>query len=849
MHLANYTYKQTIIKEIELLPKETYLEIDVETKELTLGKVKSAPELSVPLDSKEGMEVLDSWQKKWAGIYRAVKARTNRITVDLSGGFDTRIVLAIVLCSGIDLNDIRVNSAHDGLHTHAEDYAIAGEIASRYGFKLNKPIRQRSRYYNLECVLDISFFTKIFEHKEMHFQYSWAEDENFVIGGKGGEALRGHWVMPPDAFMKQCITSAKRISQSLAEPARKEIADTLGELMKDYHFDYANDPYIILELYKNARCRSHFGTEAVENFCSHRIILSPLLDNSLRKLKLTDENCQDADLLYALTFKRYRPDLLNFRFDSGRSFAPATLEYAEKLSAKYPIEDSEPEICRLKVQNILPEEEDLAPKLVETESLISYLKNVFLTDEVKSLFGMYFDKEIYDFVKQDCEVRKFFPLRHVHSVIAVTLAIAYCMRSRMSLKRGSLGILDAFNLHEKANSSTYLPPAVLKSLTTARLDIKNEGSSDNDIEIQEMSDGGAIETTPTWFNQNGIGHVVTSTSGKLDMCLRCKGSGALRIFLRGSDVKDEKNNRVPVWVYYKNFKVNDKILFNSVHPICHDVSYNFKKEVMDGEFVTLHAEWNADAKTAIMMGSADIENKRGQINAANAKLKETINPKAVSIARLDIQASGSPSNDAEVLDISDAAAEVEAPVWMRKNGSGRMVKSEAGSLSFKVKCKGDGKLTVTLKGDDVRNAKGERIPVWINYTKLSVDGKTIFDSVKPAWHDKPQKFTADVKDAQILGVQVEWAPDCTCVGSGFTMVNSEYEKVRKLAKEQSELMAQQRWYEHELKLKLHELDAELQVKKEEKAELEEELLEIRSGMSFKLGRILTYIPRKLLGKK
>ena len=635
MHLANYTYKQTIIKEIELLPKETYLEIDVETKELTLGKVKSAPELSVPLDSKEGMEVLDSWQKKWAGIYRAVKARTNRITVDLSGGFDTRIVLAIVLCSGIDLNDIRVNSAHDGLHTHAEDYAIAGEIASRYGFKLNKPIRQRSRYYNLECILDISFFTKIFEHKEMYFKHSWAEDENFVIGGKGGEALRGHWVMPPDAFMKQCITSAKRISQSLAEPARKEIADTLGELMKDYHFDYANDPYIILELYKNARCRSHFGTDAVENFCSHRIILSPLLDNSLRKLKLTDENCQDADLLYALTFKRYRPDLLNFRFDSGRSFAPATLEYAEKLSAKYPIEDSEPEICRLKVQNILPEEEDLAPKLVETESLISYLKNVFLTDEVKSLFGMYFDKEIYDFVKEDCEVRKYFPLRHVYSVIAVTLAIAYCMRSRKSLKRGSLGILDAFNLHEKANSSSSLPPAVLKSLTTARLDIKNEGSSENDV---------------------------------------------------------------------------------------------------------------------------------------------------------------------EVLDISDAAAKVEAPAWMRKNGNGRIITGKKGTLELKLKCKGDGRLVIALRGRNVKSADKHRIPVWVSYTRLVIDEKVIFGTISPAWHDRPMRFAVNVKDGQIVHVQVKWDPKRITIGSGMEDVMAE-------------------------------------------------LSNIRSSMSFRIGRVITYIPRKILKKR
>ena len=242
----------------------------------------------------------------------------------------------------------------------------------------------------------------------------------------------------------------------------------------------------------------------------------------------------------------------------------------------------------------------------------------------------------------------------------------------------------------------------------------------------------------------------------------------------------------------------------------------------------------------------DLQNK---LNSANARLKESINPAKVSYARVDIKNGGADSNDVEVLSISDANAKVEAPKWMRKNGMGRMIKSNAGALSLKLKCTGSGKLTISLKGDNFRGKDGKRLPVWVTYSKLVVDGKLVFDDVKLAWHDAPQRFSMDVKDGQIVDVQAEWIPDCVSIGSGLMVANSEYERVRKLLKGRDELMTQHRWYETELKARLDELDAELEEKRTVNTTLTEELLEIRSGLSFKLGRVITYIPRKLFGKR
>lgn len=128
-------------------------------------------------------------------------------------------------------------------------------------------------------------------------------------------------------------------------------------------------------------------------------------------------------------------------------------------------------------------------------------------------------------------------------------------------------------------------------------------------------------------------------------------------------------------------------------------------------------------------------------------------------ARIDVKNEGTDVNDVEVIDISDASAKVEAPEWMRKNGMGRLINGEKGELSFKLKCKGDGKLSISLRGPFIIDGYGEKIPVWVNYSKFAVDGKTIFDKVKPAWHDKSQKFAKNVQDGQIVNVRVLWMAD------------------------------------------------------------------------------------------
>ncbi len=129
----NIAYSETPIQEITALDKDAFIEIDIHGKTLTY-KLLDYKVASVNLNSAEGMAILDRWFLRWTNIFKKLKEKTDQITIDLSGGFDSRIIFLLMLKSDINLDEIRVNSINDTLHTHREDYEIASGIAQHYGF-------------------------------------------------------------------------------------------------------------------------------------------------------------------------------------------------------------------------------------------------------------------------------------------------------------------------------------------------------------------------------------------------------------------------------------------------------------------------------------------------------------------------------------------------------------------------------------------------------------------------------------------------------------------------------------------------------------------------------------------
>lgn len=135
-YLCSFAYKETLINEIQLLPRHSKVIIDKLNSTLTVEKIDYGLH-SINVDSKKGLDALDKWYYKWVDIIRSIKSKTNNLSIDLSGGFDSRVVAALWLNANIDLNKVRIKSHTNKLHSHSEDYIIASKISDEFDFKLN----------------------------------------------------------------------------------------------------------------------------------------------------------------------------------------------------------------------------------------------------------------------------------------------------------------------------------------------------------------------------------------------------------------------------------------------------------------------------------------------------------------------------------------------------------------------------------------------------------------------------------------------------------------------------------------------------------------------------------------
>ena len=142
-------------------------------------------------------------------------------------------------------------------------------------------------------------------------------------------------------------------------------------------------------------------------------------------------------------------------------------------------------------------------------------------------------------------------------------------------------------------------------------------------------------------------------------------------------------------------------------------------------------------------------------------LCEIHNSKQMIAARIDIKLMTT-TGDFQILSVSDDKATVWKSAWFQKNGIGYQIQSywNASELEIVAKSTVDGKINLYLRGLDIPSPedRSKRFPYWVDYTKLTVNGETIFDKVTPAWHDKAYNYTFDVKADDEIKLQIEWQP-------------------------------------------------------------------------------------------
>lgn len=126
---------------------------------------------------------------------------------------------------------------------------------------------------------------------------------------------------------------------------------------------------------------------------------------------------------------------------------------------------------------------------------------------------------------------------------------------------------------------------------SCRLDIKNYGDHNNDIQFLE--DKNIYIINPVWFNdEEGSGYKVEIGKNKVVFTLKCIQQGVLRVFLRGLDYRID-NQRKPIFINFTKMVVNDEIIFDENRLLWHDAPEKYEKFCQNDEEIKIKIEFKS----------------------------------------------------------------------------------------------------------------------------------------------------------------------------------------------------------------------------------------------------------------
>ena len=132
-------------------------------------------------------------------------------------------------------------------------------------------------------------------------------------------------------------------------------------------------------------------------------------------------------------------------------------------------------------------------------------------------------------------------------------------------------------------------------------------------------------------------------------------------------------------------------------------------------------------------------------------------------ARIDIYTQGNVKNSVKV-NTEDKRVQILYPEWMKSiswiknSGTGASINLKTAShnriATFQLTSEGKGKLILKLMGTDYKKAN-KRIPVWINYEEVLINGQPISDLPIVVSHDKSYSITLDVQNGEKIDIVVK----------------------------------------------------------------------------------------------
>lgn len=283
----------------------------------------------------------------------------------------------------------------------------------------------------------------------------------------------------------------------------------------------------------------------------------------------------------------------------------------------------------------------------------------------------------------------------------------------------------------------------LRKYVESRIDIKNFGNETNDICILESNDSNLNIVHPSWFNdEEGIGTIVNSVKGDLDLSFKCINDGKLSILFKAIDYRDKNENRIPIYIDYTEIIINDEVIVDGSHVSWHDNPLIFEKEVKNEDIINIKVKWEPVNHKSNIFLPTDYDKMIDNFYEA----------------RIDIKNNGKKDNSIILVDCDDYSSNIYKPVWLKDEyGVGTVVFSRKCNMNLSFKCINDGELEINFRANDFFD-KNNKIPIFIDYSKIRVNGKDLIEDNFVSWCNKPFVYKHKVKNNQIINIELEWKP-------------------------------------------------------------------------------------------
>jgi len=206
-------------------------------------------------------------------------------------------------------------------------------------------------------------------------------------------------------------------------------------------------------------------------------------------------------------------------------------------------------------------------------------------------------------------------------------------------------------------------------------------------------------------------------------------------------------------IYFTKLKINDQTLINKNRLISHVDTYQYSKQVKNGEEITIYAQWlpineNSNFK--------EIKNNKKQKDRKNTS-KKIVTNENINKIRVDINNYGKNDNTLEIVSVNDSNIKKITPSWLKTpKGQGLVMESSKKSLDVKLKCIRKGNLNVKIRGIDFRDKESSRIPIFINIKKIIINDKIILNKNHLVCHDKPFIYNKPVDNDEIIKINITW---------------------------------------------------------------------------------------------